>query len=202
MAKPILCLDFDGVIHSYSSGWKGATTIPDPPVEGALKFIVEAMKHFEVAIYSTRSNAPGGIEAMMMWLDKWSVDEHHGMPGDFDHGIWGALQWPTEKPPAFLTIDDRAMMFKGVWPPPEILKSFEPWNKKRTGPTGDFPDGKLGPDDDGGLKMAIGIDEAGRLVRIEFGAPTAWLAMPPDLARVLAMSLLEKADAVERMRKQ
>jgi hypothetical protein len=33
MTKPILCLDFDGVIHSYSSGWKGADVIPDPPVE-------------------------------------------------------------------------------------------------------------------------------------------------------------------------
>ena len=29
MAKPILCLDFDGVIHRYDSGWKGADVIPD-----------------------------------------------------------------------------------------------------------------------------------------------------------------------------
>jgi hypothetical protein len=28
MGKPILCLDFDGVLHSYSSGWKGADVIP------------------------------------------------------------------------------------------------------------------------------------------------------------------------------
>ena len=39
MSKPILCLDFDGVIHSYSSGWKGAAVIPDPPVDGAMRFI-------------------------------------------------------------------------------------------------------------------------------------------------------------------
>jgi hypothetical protein len=34
MRKPILCLDFDGVLHSYTSGWKGAAVIPDPPVPG------------------------------------------------------------------------------------------------------------------------------------------------------------------------
>lgn len=129
--KPILCLDWDGVIHSYSSGWQGATVIPDPPVPGALQFIVNAMEHFTVVIFSSRSHQPGGIEAMIQWLGFWSVDPVHGMPGDFDHGAWGALQWPKEKPAAFLSIDDRALCFNGVWGqynPVELLK-FKPWNK-------------------------------------------------------------------------
>ena len=64
MGKPILCLDFDGVIHSYTSGWKGADVIPDPPVDGALDFLERASAHFDVQIFSSRSNQPGGIEAM------------------------------------------------------------------------------------------------------------------------------------------
>jgi hypothetical protein len=56
VSKPILCLDFDGVIHSYSSGWKGAAVIPDPPVPGALPFIVAAMEKFTVAIHSSRAS--------------------------------------------------------------------------------------------------------------------------------------------------
>ena len=42
--KPILCMDFDGVIHSYESGWRGATIIPDVPVEGALEFLKAAIE--------------------------------------------------------------------------------------------------------------------------------------------------------------
>lgn len=61
--KPILCLDFDGVIHSYSSGWKGADVIPDPLVAGALQFIRDAAMVFAVQIFSSRSNQPGGIDA-------------------------------------------------------------------------------------------------------------------------------------------
>lgn len=61
--KPILCLDFDGVIHSYVSGWQGAAVIPDAPVDGALDFIANAVSRFKVAIYSTRSHQPGGREA-------------------------------------------------------------------------------------------------------------------------------------------
>jgi len=71
--KKILLLDFDGVIHKYSSGWKGARNIPDQPVSGALEFIVEATEHFDVCIYSARSSQFGGIQAMKKWLyDKYA----------------------------------------------------------------------------------------------------------------------------------
>lgn len=131
--KPILCLDFDGVIHSYESGWKGADVIPDPPVPGALEFIKGALQHFTVAIYSSRSGQPGGIAAMQEWLAYWLTNTMHGT-ADARHAadmiVGGEVQWPTEKPPAFLTIDDRAMTFDGTWPAIETLKGFKPWNKR------------------------------------------------------------------------
>ena len=127
MSKPILCLDFDGVIHSYSSGWKGADVIPDPPVDGAIPFIYIALGHFRVAIFSSRSHQPGGLEAMQRWLIRYEAqhpDAH------LWHADWTAeIEWPTEKPPAFLTIDDRALTFTGEWPEIETLLAFKPWNK-------------------------------------------------------------------------
>ena len=45
--KPTVVFDFDGVIHSYTSGWKGTTEIPDPPVPG----IREAIEHIRLAGY-------------------------------------------------------------------------------------------------------------------------------------------------------
>ncbi len=127
MSKPILCLDFDGVIHSYTSGWKGADVIPDPPVDGAAEFIREAIKHFRVAIFSSRSNQPGGLEAMQHWC-------RTRLPGTGDTakypGFLRDIEWPTEKPAAFVTIDDRALTFNGTWCDPKSLLDFKPWNKK------------------------------------------------------------------------
>ena len=68
MNKPILLIDFDGVLHSYKSGWQGATNIPDPPVKEALQFLVEAINYFKINIYSSRSNQFGGKRAMKKWL--------------------------------------------------------------------------------------------------------------------------------------
>lgn len=124
--RPILCLDFDGVIHMYSSGWKGAAVIPDAPVPGALEFIIQASEKFSVNIFSSRSHQQGGIQAMKMWLDYWQVDRELRP----DIRISEIVHFPTEKPPAHITLDDRAVTFNGTWPDLKNLLEFKPWNKK------------------------------------------------------------------------
>lgn len=125
--KPILCLDFDGVIHSYNSGWQGAAIIPDRPVPGAMEFICRAVDQFRVAIYSSRSGQPGGIDAMKGWTLAFLVEYADGF--DVAKRIFDLLEWPTEKPAALITIDDRAVTFTGEWPSIADLLAFRPWNK-------------------------------------------------------------------------
>jgi len=152
--KPILCLDFDGVIHSYSSGWKGAAVIPDAPVKDALQFIIIALERFEVHILSSRSHQWGGKRAMKRWLRKHLIeaagDDFSTTPAWWQDRIaktafadpWKdevsyaadcvikEIKWPWFKPPATVTIDDRAITFTGQWPALSDLRAFKPWNKK------------------------------------------------------------------------
>jgi hypothetical protein len=188
MRKPILCLDFDGVIHSYSSGWKGADIIPDPVVAGAAQFIADAQRHFTIAIHSSRSCQSGGIDAMKRYVHKAIID------ADLDGSIFDAIEWPTEKPPAQITIDDRALTFMGVWPRMSELLVFQPWNKRRAGATGDHPQGKLNANDEGGLRMAIAADPKNSIVRVEFGKPVAWLGLDKATALALADSIRQNAE--------
>lgn len=125
--KPILCLDFDGVVHSYESGWKGADVIPDPPVDGAITFILGALRHFDVAIYSSRSGQPGGLDAMKKWLRHHAGQTWHETP---DGPGLEDVRFPASKPAAFVSIDDRALTFDGTWPAINSLKEFQPWNKR------------------------------------------------------------------------
>lgn len=129
--KPILCLDFDGVIHSYSSGWKGADIIPDPPTDGAMRFIWDAADFFKLSIFSSRSHQVGGREAMKEWLTKHFC-EHWAADRTRADDILAEIDWPLEKPAAFLTIDDRALTFDGDWSQfvPEHMLNFKPWNKR------------------------------------------------------------------------
>jgi len=117
----ILCLDFDGTIHSYESGWHGADVISDSPIKGSFDFIRDASLHFDVHVYSARSGLPGGIDAMKAWFLK------HGWEADAS-GDPAGLSFPTCKPPAHVSIDDRAMTFTGTWPDIQALKDFRPWN--------------------------------------------------------------------------
>lgn len=121
--KPILCLDFDGVCHSYTSGWKGAAVIPDPPVPGLYEFLWSALVEFEVHIFSSRSHQEGGRQAMIDWFTAHAR-------GSSDFQTVKQLQFPLEKPPAFLGIDDRVLTFRGEWPDIQEMKAFKTWNAK------------------------------------------------------------------------
>lgn len=113
--KQTVIFDFDGVIHSYKSGWKGADLIPDEPVPGIKEAVTGIRQHYRVVVVSTRCYQLGGIAAIEEWLknNDIEVDEVTG-----------------EKPPAIVQIDDRALTFDGH---PETLlekiQTFKPWNK-------------------------------------------------------------------------
>jgi hypothetical protein len=185
MGKPILCVDFDGVIHSYSSGWKGADVIPDPPVVGALQWLAKASEWWDVQIYSSRSSQPNGPEAMAAWLATWSNIE----------GVSLTVSFPEQKPPAFLTIDDRAVCFDGMWNnlDPQELLTFKPWNKREIGAAGTHSQGRLNDDDEGDLRMTVAFDPVDGVVRVEFGKPVAWLGLPPENAIAFAHAILKYA---------
>lgn len=156
MPKKTICLDFDGVLHSYKSGWQGPRTIADEPVPGAMAFLDEIIdsEKYEVCIYSSRSRYFLGRKAMKKWLRKWLFIEmltrHKTFTADevirdmakkgsmmeeeyLLSGIWSTvnkIKFPKYKPAAFLTIDDRAICFTGTFPTDREIESFVPWNKK------------------------------------------------------------------------
>lgn len=126
MGKPILCLDFDGVCHLYTSGWKGADVIPDEAVPGLFEFLERAAPIFDIQVFSSRSNQPGGMEAMQAWFEKqhekWCLET-----GRESADL--AISFPTQKPAAFVSLDDRAVTFTGQWPEVDTLRKFKPWHK-------------------------------------------------------------------------
>lgn len=144
--EPLLVYDFDGVLNQYTSGWQGMGVIADGPVPGALEHLLGAMETFRVAIFSSRSKNLSGRWAMKRWL-RHHLAEHYcshrelwgmeaiGDPLETVAREWAGritrrISWPWFKPPALITIDDRALTFDGTWPSIATLKAFQPWNKK------------------------------------------------------------------------
>lgn len=114
--KQTVVFDFDGVIHSYTSGWQGATQIPDPPVPGIKEAIEEIRSAgYEVVVVSTRCAEMHGATAVEAWLRAYGIE------------VDGVM---ATKPPAIVYIDDRAICFDGKT---ESLlgkiQAFKPWNK-------------------------------------------------------------------------
>lgn len=114
MFKPTVVFDFDGVIHSYISGWMGIDVIQDKPVEG-IKDAIKKVRSmgYKVVVVSTRCADEKGKEAVIRYL--------------YENGIV-VDRVMTEKPPAICYIDDRAICFDGdAAALPQKIKNFKNW---------------------------------------------------------------------------
>lgn len=61
----------------------------------------------------------------------------------------------------------------------------------KLGATGEFPEGKLNADDEGGIRL--GIARSGEKVVINFGKPVAWVGFNRDQAREIGETLIRLA---------
>lgn len=114
--KPTICIDFDGVINSYESGYGPdyrVDIIPDGPVEGTKEAIEKLRNKFRVVVQSTRCADPDGKQAIIDWLGKNDIK--------VDNVV-------AIKPAAVMYIDDRAVLFDGDWNRTlERVGSFRHW---------------------------------------------------------------------------
>jgi len=96
MRKKVLtiCLDFDGVIHSYASGWKGPAIVADPPIHKVEDAIAKLREDFRVVVYSARCSSEEGRMAIRNWLAKHQIEVDEVC---------------EHKPPAHVYVDDRAV---------------------------------------------------------------------------------------------
>ena len=127
---PTICIDFDGVIHSYDRGWQDGI-IYGAIVPGFFDWVERVRSDFRLVIYSSRSKTEEGVVAMSRWLHEqrnmWIAEG-----GQRDPIEPLSIEFAHEKPAAWLTIDDRAIRFSGDWESSELtcksLMEFKPWN--------------------------------------------------------------------------
>jgi hypothetical protein len=142
--RPVICLDFDGVIHSYERGWQNGE-LYGTVTPGFLDWAHKAGKHFRLVVYSSRSKDPDSIKEMAVWIgghafqEGWQITDFPSEASPFLRLLHARradlilLEFTNQKPPAFLTIDDRAIRFEGRWDwlDPEQLREFKTWTEKR-----------------------------------------------------------------------
>ena len=120
--KIVIAVDFDGVLHSFTSGWDGTQKILDPPNDGAIAWLQTVLEdgRFEVYIHSCRCWTPEGKAAMYGWLAKNGIKQK----------LLEEIILADRKPHARVFIDDRVIQFVGRWPTLNDLVTFKPWYER------------------------------------------------------------------------
>jgi hypothetical protein len=112
-------VDFDGVLNSYQTPYTTPDDLPDPPVQGAISWLMSLIEEYHVTIFTTRMLQGEAQAAIVDWLIKW------GMPMESVE----ELSFSCIKGGADVYIDDRAYRFTGIFPTIEELENMQPWHK-------------------------------------------------------------------------
>lgn len=95
--KGRICFDFDGVIHSYVSGWQGNNVANDPPVPGIVGVIRKLYNEgWEIYVHSSRCATLAGAQTIQNYLNRYEIPYKDITP---------------YKPEAKIYVDDRAICF-------------------------------------------------------------------------------------------
>lgn len=123
MKKRTICIDFDGVLHDYSEGFKGKDVFGDMLSNADKGTQLLKKKGWTIIIYTTRPKTTK--------LEKWLKDhkiaydyinENPNQPEDSKGG----------KLIADIYLDDRGMRFNGQWSEwlMEEIAGFQPWQEQ------------------------------------------------------------------------
>lgn len=92
--KPIMAIDFDGVIHDAQNPVKGRRM--GAPMPGAKEAVEELAKRYSIFIFCVWANDLQGIQTIRDWLDFYEISYN---------------TVTNIKPPARFYIDDNALRF-------------------------------------------------------------------------------------------
>lgn len=101
-----ICVDFDGVIHSYEHGW-GDGSIYGDPIDGALEGLQTLLGHYAVVIFTSRD-----VDQVKKWM--WERMQLSCATDHFKVQFWneyGVILVTNRKLPALAYIDDRGIRF-------------------------------------------------------------------------------------------
>ena len=117
--KQVVAFDFDGVIHSYRSGWQGVGVITDKPVPG-IRDVLRGLRSegYEIVIYTCRAREFEGYKAVVKWLTANKMIEF-------------VSEITQTKPIAKCYVDDRSIRFDGtVQNLIAEIKNFSSWTER------------------------------------------------------------------------
>lgn len=130
----IIAVDFDGVIHSFTTPWTNVLEINDPIVPGAAEWLTMLTKYYKVILHTCRLSWKPGEEYHedVLISDRIIKIKQFLASNNVSMTVIEKLEFHTTpgKPYANIYVDDHGYRFTGEFPSNETLDELKPWNRQ------------------------------------------------------------------------